>query len=95
MKLVRSARAQRELDEAADYLLSESPAAARLFAERIDNAFENLKTLPTIGTETDISTIYGYVLTKIRYKIFYRIIDDTISIESVFHTSQNPDKISG
>ncbi|MDQ0313984.1 type II toxin-antitoxin system RelE/ParE family toxin [Amorphus orientalis] len=90
MKARLSRRADQELSDAVDYLLSENPAAARGFADALEMAVRSLERYPRIGRATDILGVYVFTLTAFRYRIFYRILGDTLSIESIFHTSRDP-----
>ena len=95
MKLRRSARANREFAQAADYLIEQNPAAARRFAAAIELALRNIQEHPKIGTVTNAGSgqYRQYTLSNYPYKIFYRLESDTIFIISIFHTAQDPGKI--
>ena len=94
MKIVRSSRANREFVAAANYLIEESPAAARGFADAIESALTNIQNHPEIGSLTNYKAgpYRQYTLTNFPYKIFYRFENDTIYIASIFHTAQDPNK---
>ncbi len=91
MKIRRAARANREFQEAADFLIERNPAAARAFAEAIDTAYRNLRDNPKLGRETDEPPTRQLVLSTFPYKIFYEIEGDTLVILSIFHTSRKPE----
>ena len=88
-------RAAREFADAVDYLVAHSPAAAHQFADTIELAFENILTYPEIGNPTTARSgnYRQYTLTSFPYKIFYRVEGELILVASIFHTSQDPDKI--
>ncbi|MGX1307664.1 plasmid stabilization system protein ParE [Amorphus suaedae] len=91
MKARLSRRADRELADAVAYLLDENPAAARGFADALEIAIRSLERYPRIGRETDLPGVYMFTLARFRYRIFYRILGETLSIESIFHTSRKPE----
>ncbi len=91
MKVVFSARANREFQEAADYLISENPTVARWFADALDNAFENLRQHPKLGRPTTDPLVRVITLSRFPYRIFYEIEGETIYILSIFHTSRRPE----
>lgn len=92
MKIRLSRRADSDLTTAIDYLVQENPAAAQEFADVLELAFRNLERYPRIGHPTDFRGVYVYTLRKFPYRIFYRIVEDTISVETIFHTSRRPDE---
>ncbi len=93
MKIKLSPRADRDLEQAIDYLIAENPAVAGKFADVLDLSFSNLLDNPKIGRTTNMKDIRCLTITVFRYKIFYRVDGDLIIIEAIFHTSQNPSKI--
>jgi len=92
MKIILTPRADRDLAEAVDYLVTESPSAAHMLADTIDGFTDMLKANPKIGKSVGRSGWRVFALTAFRYNIFYRIAGDTIIIETIFHTAQNPKK---
>jgi len=93
MKIKLSPRADRDLEHAIDYLITENPAAAHKFADVLELSFTNLTDNPRLGRVTNMQDLRCLTITLFRYKIFYRIDGDLIIIETIFHTSQNPSKI--
>ena len=93
MNLELSPRAQRDLDETANYLIAESLVAARMFADTIEATFENLKAHPKMGRQTNNRELRVFPLTTFHFNIFYRIDGETLIIETIFHTAQEPNKL--
>lgn len=63
------------------------------FADTLETAFDTMVEFPNIGKLTELRPVRAVVLSEFPYKIFYRVDGDLVIIESVFHTSQDPDKI--
>lgn len=93
MKIKLSPRADRDLEQAVDYLISKNPSAAHKFADVLELAFSNLTDNPHLGRATNMQDIRCLIITLFRYKIFYRIDGELIIVEAIFHTSQNPSRI--
>ena len=93
MKIKLSNRADRDFNEAADYIIAENPTAAQMFADQIDQVCKILCSNPEIGKPAGRRDWRVFTMRNFRYRIFYRIDADTIIIECIFHTSQNPEKI--
>ncbi len=91
MKIRLTSRANREFQQAADFLIERNPSVARQFATTLELAFQNLRDNPKMGHKTDDETVRVLVLTSIPFKIFYEIDVDTITILSIFHSSRKPE----
>ena len=85
--------AQAEIDAAAEYQIAESPSAAAAFADVIEHTFNLLCEQPEMGRRTNKRNWRVHPLTAFRYNIFYRLDGNTLIIERVFHTSQDPGKV--
>lgn len=90
MKLRFTERANREFAEAADYLVTDSPPAARLFADTLENVLALIRENPKIGRIT-VAGVRVFVLTRFPYKIFCDIDGATITVLSIFHAARNPE----
>ena len=59
----------------------------------LDRIFSRLTEMPYYGQATDVPSVRCLVMSRFPYKVFYRVIGDTIEVLSIFHTSQNPDRM--
>lgn len=76
---------------------AKSDLPAENFIARLFERVEILETRPYVGQSEphlEESGIDGRYLVEGDYKIIYRIEEDKISILDVFHTKQNPSKIT-
>ncbi len=90
MKVRLLSRANREFQEAADYLIEHSPPAARQFADVLEQSFQMLRDNPKMGKATGRQGTRVLILSTVPYKIFYKVEGDTIAIVSIFHSSRKP-----
>lgn len=93
MKLKLSPSALADFIEVAEYLLEHNPSTARMFADTLDSVFEHLKSHPEMGRPVNVRDMRVFTLTAFRHRIFYRVADDTLIVERIFHASRNPDTI--
>jgi len=82
--------ALRNLDEEADHIATDDPAAARLVVTRVLEAVQALATQPALGRPGRVPGTRELVVLKTRYIVPYRVRDDAIEILRVFHTSRRP-----
>ena len=94
MRIRFSARANREFQQAADYLLQHDSAAARAFADVLEAALEAVRRHPDIGRPTSNPPTRVLTLTRFPYRIFYEVIAGDIAVLSIFHTGRKPDELS-
>jgi plasmid stabilization system protein ParE len=95
MKLIISARAQREFEHALDYLAERHPPSAVTFYDTIIGVFESVKQNPRRGARFGAEPLRRVVLTNFRYIVLYDLNETTIEVLSIFNTDQNPDKLPG
>ena len=81
-------RALRNLDEEADYIAGDDPAAARMVVARVLEAVATLATQPGSGRPGRVPGTRELVVLKTRYLVPYRVEGDTVVILRVFHTSR-------
>jgi plasmid stabilization system protein ParE len=82
--------ALRNLDEAADFIAADDPAAARLVVMRVLEAVAQLAEQPALGRPGRVPGTRELVVPKTRYLVPYRARGDAIEILRVFHTSRRP-----
>lgn len=95
MRLRWTKRAERDLDEIAEYIGQDSPAAAaRVVLELIDQVESLLPAHPVIGRPGRVLGTRELVIGSLPYIIPYRVRDRTIEILRVLHTSRRwPDRL--
>jgi toxin ParE1/3/4 len=78
------------LDQEAEYIAEENPAAARLVVQRIINAVSMLPDNPALGHPGRIHGTRELVIPKTRYIVPYRVRPklQRIEILRVFHASR-------
>jgi plasmid stabilization system protein ParE len=67
-----------------------SPKVADTFFRRIHLGFENIKQNPNSFPKAH-KDVRKYVVKKFPFVIYYRIVDSTIQVIAIFHTSRNPE----
>ena len=84
--------ALRNLDEEAEFIAADDPAAARLVVMRVLEAVAQLAEQPALGRPGRVPGTRELVEPKTRYLVPYRVRGDAIEILRVFHTSRRPPK---
>ncbi len=92
MRVRLTSRAYGELEQISDYFSNRSPAAAAAIFAVLDRSFSRLQTMPFQGRTTNVPTVRCLVVPRFPFKIFYRVVGDTVEVLSVFHTSRTPDQ---
>ena len=90
MKLLFPRDALNEMIDAANFYEKKRPGLARRFDAAIETAFQMILANPESGRKY-VNDVRKYRLRKFPYSVFYRIMNDTVIIVSVMHTSQRPD----
>ena len=89
MRLRWTRLAERDLDEIAQYVGQDSPAAAaRVVLELIDQAETLLPQYPAIGRPGRVLGTRELVVGQLPYIIAYRVRDRDLEILRVLHTSR-------
>ena len=89
MRLRWTRRAERDLDEIAEYIGQDSPAAAaRVVLELIDQVEANLLAHPAIGRPGRVLGTRELVIGGLPYLVPYRMREKDIEILRVLHTSR-------
>ena len=81
-------QALRNLDDEANYVAAENPAAARIVVRRVLEAVAQLADQPSVGRPGRVPGTRELVVLKTRYIVPYRVRGQTIEILRVFHTSR-------
>lgn len=81
--------AERDIDEAIEYLTSENPTAAAHFVERLALLETRLAETPLMYPQVS-GPIRGVRLHPFRYIVRYRIFNDDVVILGCFHASRSP-----
>jgi plasmid stabilization system protein ParE len=86
-----SARAARQIHEAARWWAANRPAAPGAVQGDLGQALELLALQPGIGTPcvgADLKDVRRPLLGRIRYFIYYRAAGDTLEVLALWHTSR-------
>ena len=81
-------QALRNLDDEANYVAAENPAAARIVVRRVLEAVAQLADQPSVGRPGRVPGTRELVVLKTRYIVPYRGRGQTIEFLRVFHTSR-------
>ena len=87
-------KALQNLDDEAEYIAQEDPAAARLVVQHIVKAIKLLQDNPALGHPGRIHGTRELVVPDTRYIVPYRVRPrlQRIEILRIFHTSRRPPK---
>lgn len=93
MRLRWLRQALRNLDDEANFISADDPAAARLVVKRVLDAVAMLPVQPGLGRPGRVAGTRELVVLKTRYLVPYRVRGDVIEVLRVFHTSRRlPDR---
>jgi toxin ParE1/3/4 len=90
MKVRYASRATRELAAIFKYLSDVNPQAAADVVAAIENTAAVLSTSPYMGVATTLRGVRVVTVARQRYRVYYRIDRDHISILPIRHTSRSP-----
>ena len=82
-------RAQRQLDEALDYIAEENPIAARQVAARIYQATRLLKDNPLMGRPGRVVDTREWVVKDTAFLLGYQVGNNELAILAVLHSKQH------
>lgn len=92
-KIIWTLKAQSDRLEILQYWIDKNKSS--LFARKLNEIFnervELLSQYPNLGKKTDVEHIRAHIVRD--YFIFYKIIQKTIVIVSIFDVRQNPRKL--
>ena len=87
-------RALKNLDDEAEYIARDDPAAAARTVQRIAIAVDQLATHPASGRIGRVPGTRELVITGTPYIVPYRVRSDAVEILRVFHAARKwPDKL--
>jgi toxin ParE1/3/4 len=78
-------RALKNLDEEAEYIAHDNPAAAARMVERIATSVERLATYPASGRPGRVTGTRELVIAGTPYVVPYRVRGQTVEILRIFH----------
>ncbi|MEN0004036.1 MAG: type II toxin-antitoxin system RelE/ParE family toxin [Bacteroidota bacterium] len=90
-ELILQPEAELDLDEAYEYLNSQRNNLGFDLLEELSDLFEMLKENPFLFQRVHRDTRRA-ITKKLKFNIFYKVLDDTIFILAILHGSQNPNK---
>lgn len=84
--------AEKDIDDILDYLVAESPPAARQFLDRIEHASVRLGEHPFLGPASQRPQREGLRKLSLEpYVVFYRVTLERVEIIRVLHAARNLD----
>jgi toxin ParE1/3/4 len=91
MKLVYDDRALADLKNIFDWIAQDSPAAARLVADRLFSSIELLISFPFMGHLGRGLDAFEWAVPKLPYVVVYEVdqIRDRVIVTAVFHGAQD------
>jgi toxin ParE1/3/4 len=90
MRIRLTSRARADIEENWQYLNSRSPSGARNVVAAIDYALTFIADHPYATERTDNPNFRSAVVGRYPYRIFYSIVEDTVEILHIRHTSRRP-----
>jgi len=84
-----SDEAENDFDNSYEYYYEDSPNVADAFFQRINFSLEIIKKSPLSFQEIH-KTLRKFTVMKFPFVIYYQVVDYTIQIIAIFHTSRNP-----
>jgi len=85
-----SDEAEVDFDKSYAFYFEDSLKVADTFFKQMNLGFENIKQNPTSFPIAHID-VRKYVVKKFPFVIYYQIVDATIRVVAIFHTSRNPE----
>jgi plasmid stabilization system protein ParE len=89
LKVVWSARANRDLAAIVDYIARDNPSAAERVGLRIGDAAASLTTMPRRGRPSRLKAGRELVLAPLPYIIEYAVADEEVLILHIRHGAQD------
>jgi toxin ParE1/3/4 len=84
-----SDEAENDFDNSYEYYYYDSPKVADAFFLRINSSLETIKKTPLSFPEI-YKSLRKFTVKKFPFVIYYQVVDYTIIVISIFHTSRNP-----
>ena len=87
--IVVSDEAEIDFDKSYEYYFEDSPKVANAFFKKINVSFEDIKQNP-FAFPVAYKNVRKYVVKKFPFVIYYQIVNSSIKVIAIFHTSRNP-----
>lgn len=84
-----SEEAENDLDNSYEYYFDDSPQVADTFFRRINTSLETIRKTPLSFPEI-YKSLRKFTVKKFPFVIYYQVVDYTIRVIAIFHTSRNP-----
>ena len=88
-RLEISEEAENDFDNSYEYYYDDSPNLADTFFQRINASLEIITKSP-LSFQVIHKTLRKFTVKKFPSIIYYQVVDCTIQIIAIFHTSRNP-----
>lgn len=85
-----SDEAENDFDNSYEYYYNKSSNIASSFFQRIDVSLEIIRKSPLLFQEIH-KNLRKYSVKQFPFVIYYQVVDFTIRIIAIFHTSRNPE----
>jgi toxin ParE1/3/4 len=84
-----SEEAENDFDNSYKYYFDDSPNVADTFFKRINTSLETIQKSPLSFQEVHKS-LRKFTVKQFPFVIYYQVVDHTIRIIAIFHSSRNP-----
>jgi toxin ParE1/3/4 len=84
-----SEEAENDFENSYEYYYDDSPKLADTFFRLINTSLETIKKTPLSFPEIHKS-LRKFCVEKFPFVIYYQVVDYTIKVIAIFHTSRNP-----
>lgn len=84
-----SDEAEADLDDSYNYYNEISFSVADTFIKQIGLSFDFIKQNPEVSPVI-LRSLRKFVVVRFPFVIYYRLIEETIQVVAIFHTSRNP-----
>jgi plasmid stabilization system protein ParE len=90
-----SPRARRQIQAARRWWLQNRDKAPELFDDELDRVQELLARMPYAGkpAHTRHGPARRLTIDRIRYYLYYRVLEDSVRLISLWHTSRRPPRL--
>lgn len=89
-RLILRVEAEAELQDGYDWYEERAPGIGSRFLDQVQRLLDEIQAVPSRYplVRRDVRMA---LVRRFPYAIFYRVVNDSIVVYSVFHTSRNPD----
>jgi plasmid stabilization system protein ParE len=84
-----SEEAENDFDNSYEYYYDDSPNVADAFFQIINDSLEIIKKSP-LSFQRIHKSLRNFTVKKFPFVIYYQVVDYTIQVIAIFHTSRNP-----